>query len=83
LNAENGEVVWRERIGSDFAASPLFVAGRIYFFDAQGTTTVVKPGDAFEVLAKNTLDAGCMASAAVVKGALVVRTKTALYRIQE
>ncbi|MEK0447048.1 MAG: putative methyltransferase YcgJ [Verrucomicrobiota bacterium] len=83
LNAENGEVVWKERIGSDFAASPLWAAGRIYFFDAQGVTTVVKPGDQWEVLAKNTLADGCMASAAVVNHSLIVRTKAALYRIEE
>lgn len=83
LNAENGEIIWKERIGSDFAASPIYVAGRIYFFDATGTVTVIKPGDTFEVLAKNQLDAGCMASAAVVNRSFIIRTKAALYRIEE
>ena len=33
LNAGTGAVVWKERIGSDFAASLLYADGLIYFFD--------------------------------------------------
>jgi outer membrane protein assembly factor BamB len=83
LDTADGRIVWKERIGSDFAASPLHVDGRIYFFDAQGTTTVIAPGDTFQVLAKNTLSAGSMASPAVTGKALIVRTKEALYRIEQ
>jgi hypothetical protein len=35
----------------------------------------------FELLAENRLEAGCMASPAVVGDDLVIRTKTHLYRI--
>lgn len=83
LDTADGRIVWKERIGSDFAASPLHVDGRIYFFDAQGTTTVIAPGDTFQVLAKNTLAAGSMASPAVIGKAFIVRTKDALYRIEQ
>ncbi|MEZ6073947.1 MAG: hypothetical protein R3C10_27620 [Pirellulales bacterium] len=38
--------------------------------------------EAYELLATNTLEAGCMASPAVVGDALIVRTKTHLYRIE-
>jgi outer membrane protein assembly factor BamB len=82
LKLDSGEIVWKERIGSDFAASPVYAAGRIYFFAAAGPCTVIEPGDAFKKLAENHLDAGCMASPAVVGRSLVVRTKTHLYRIE-
>jgi outer membrane protein assembly factor BamB len=82
LNTVTGETLWKERIGSDFAASPLAAEGRIYFCDAQGKTTVVAPADTFQVLAANPLADGCMASPAVVGKALVLRTKTGLYRIE-
>ena len=42
----------------------------------------MKPGRDFSVVAENKLDAGCMASPAVVGGALYLRTKTHLYRIE-
>ncbi len=81
LDLATGEVRWRERIGSDFAATPLVANGLVYFFDAQGNTTVLKAQPTFEVVAKNTLGDGFMASPAVVKNSLVLRSKTALYRV--
>jgi outer membrane protein assembly factor BamB len=82
IEAATSEVVWKKRIGGKFAASPIFADGRIYFCDQDGTTTVVRPGRAYEVLATNTLDDGCMASPAVADKALFLRTKTHLYRIE-
>ena len=83
LDTADGRIVWKERIGSDFAATPICVGGRIYFFDAQGTTTVIAPGDTLQVLAKNPLSAGMMASPAISGKAFIVRTRDALYRIEE
>ncbi len=83
LEAATGEQVWKERMGGAYAASPVYGDGRMYFFNQQGTSTVLKPGRTYEVLATNILDAGCMASPAVSGKALFVRTKTHLYRIEE
>jgi len=82
LEASSGETVWTERIGGSYAASPIYADGRLYFFSQEGATTVLKPGRSFEVLAKNQLDSGFMASPAVSGKALFLRTKTDLYRIQ-
>lgn len=81
LEARSGEQVWRERIGGNYAASPIYADGRIYFCNQQGKTTVIKPGRAYEVLAANTLENGLMASPAVSGHSLFLRTKTHLYRI--
>jgi outer membrane protein assembly factor BamB len=82
LEAATGQVVWTERIGGKYAASPIYGDGRLYFFDQKGTTTVLKPGRALEVLATNTLADGFMASPAVAGKALILRTKTHLYRVE-
>jgi outer membrane protein assembly factor BamB len=82
LDLATGKEIYKERIGADFAASPVLADGRMYFFDARGKATVVEPGATFKVLATNTLADGCMASPAVVGKALIVRTKTNLYRIE-
>lgn len=82
LDLATGKEIYKERIGADFAASPVLADGRMYFFDARGKTTVVEPGATFKVLATNTLADGCMASPAVVDRSLIVRTKTSLYRIE-
>jgi len=82
IDAANGQVAWAERLGGKFAASPIYADGRLYFFNQQGTTTVLKPGRTFEPLATNTLSAGFMASPAVDGKAFYLRTKTHLNRIE-
>ena len=82
LEAATGQVIWTERIGGKYAASPIYADGRLYFFSQQGTTTVLKPGRTLEVLATNTLANGFMASPAVSGKALFLRTRTHLYRIE-
>lgn len=82
LEAATGQTIWTERVGGKYAASPIYAEGRLYFFDQQGTTRVLKPGRALEVLATNTLANGFMASPAVSGKAFFLRTKTHLYRIE-
>jgi outer membrane protein assembly factor BamB len=82
LDAASGDVVWTERIGGSYEASPIFADGRLYFFNQQGTTTVLKPGRTCEVLATNTLADGFMASPAAAAKAFFLRTRTHLYRIE-
>jgi outer membrane protein assembly factor BamB len=83
LEAKTGQTVGTERVGGKYAASPVYGDGHLYFFSQEGTALLVKPGKTLEVLATNTLSAGCMASPAVDGKSLFVRTKTHLYRIQE
>ncbi len=83
LDAKTGKIVWAKRLGGDFSASPIAAAGRIYFCDENGKTTVVKPGRKYEALAANLLDDGCKASPAVAGQALILRTKECLYRIED
>jgi outer membrane protein assembly factor BamB len=82
LDARTGAELWRERIRGKFSASLLTAPGRVYAFDRDGTTTVFEATNTFHLLATNKLDCGCMASPAVVGRALILRTKTHLYRIE-
>ena len=81
--AESGKVVWNERIGGNYSAAPLAANGRIYFCSEEGKTAVVAQGREFKKLGENKLDGGFMASPAVAGHSLVLRTKAALYRIEE
>lgn len=82
LDAVTGAEIWKEHVKGRFAASPLYADGRIYCFSKEGKTIVLKAGRKFELLATNTLDAGFMASPAVAEKALLLRTKTHLYKIE-
>lgn len=82
-NAENGEVIWTKRMGGNYSASPLAAAGRIYFSNREGATTILSPGKEYNELAVNTLDGQHMASPAVFDESLLLRTNTHLYRITQ
>jgi outer membrane protein assembly factor BamB len=82
LDALTGALVWQERIGGDFAASPVFADGRIYFFGRAGKTTIIRPGRTFVRVAENRLDGTVVASPAIAGGAFFIRTDTHLYCIQ-
>jgi outer membrane protein assembly factor BamB len=83
LEAKTGALVWQERLGGKFWASPLYASGRLYLFDEDGLGHVLAAGRTWKKLATNQLDAGCRASPAVSGKSLFVRTLTHLYRIEE
>jgi outer membrane protein assembly factor BamB len=83
LDAKTGGVVWQQRLGGTYSASPVFADGRIYFLAEQGVTTVIAPGREFRRLAANSLDGGLLASMAVSGGSLYLRTDSHLYRLVE
>jgi len=84
IDAESGETIWMERIGGNFSASPLYSDGKIYLQDENGVTTVIAEGAEFKELAQNEINSGrTFASYAVDGNAIILRSETALYRIEE
>ena len=81
MKADTGELVWQERVGGNFAASPVAAAGRIYFVGDNGETTVIEAGPEFKVLAKNQLGAKVQASPAISQGQIFIRTEKNLFCI--
>jgi outer membrane protein assembly factor BamB len=81
LDAGTGKVRWQQRIGGNHSASPVFADGRIYFLSEEGVATVIAPGTAFRLLATNELDGAMLASMAVSRGSIFIRTQTHLYRL--
>jgi outer membrane protein assembly factor BamB len=82
LDAATGRVLNARRLGGNYAASPLYAEGRIYWFNEDGKTTVTSADEHLQILAENQLDEGFQASPAVSGRALVVRTRGHLYRIE-
>ena len=83
IDARTGAVIWQQRLGGTYSASPVFADGRIYFLAEQGVTTVIAPGRDFRRLATNQLDGGLLASMAISSGSMFLRTDSHLYRITE
>jgi outer membrane protein assembly factor BamB len=82
VDAKTGREHWRQRLGGNHAASPVYADGRIYFMSEECETVVIAPGKQFQAAARNRLSGGqCLASIAVSEGALYIRTDTHLHRI--
>ena len=72
--AATGEIVYQERLGGKYCASPVYADGRIYFLSEDGETVVLAAGAEFKILARNPLNERCQASLAVSGGRLFIRT---------
>jgi outer membrane protein assembly factor BamB len=83
LEAKTGKELWQERIGGAYSAAPVFVEGRIYAFSEEGKSVVFAAEREYKKLAESKLEDGFMASPAVSGKALFLRTKKALYRIEQ
>lgn len=83
LDAHTGKLHWRHRLGGNFCASPVLADGRLYFANEEGRTFVLLPGKEYQQLETNELESGCLASPAVVGRALLLRTQTHLYRLED
>ena len=81
MTADTGEIVWQERVGGNFAASPVAANGRIYFVGDNAETTVIEAGPEFKVLAKNPLGEKVQASPAISRGQIFIRTEKNLFCI--
>jgi outer membrane protein assembly factor BamB len=81
VDAATGKEHWKARVGGNHSASPVYADGRIYFLSEEGESVVIAPGKEFKVLAKNELDGETLASMAVSRGSIFVRSRTHLYRL--
>ena len=84
-DARTGKEIYpRQRIAADasgFTASPWAYNGRIFAMNEDGDTYVIQAGPEFKVLGKNSLGQMTLATPAVSRGSLIVRTASKLYRI--
>ncbi len=83
-DAKTGKDVFRARVGGGghtFSSSPLASQGRIYLLSEDGETFVIRAGDAYAEISRNSLDEMSLASLAADADSLYLRTQTRLYRI--
>ncbi|HEX7862163.1 MAG TPA: PQQ-binding-like beta-propeller repeat protein [Verrucomicrobiae bacterium] len=83
VEKNSGDLIWNERLRGTYWASPVQASGKIYFSAENGTVTVVRASPEFKVLGRNSVDGEIMATPALEKAGLLLRTKTHLYRITQ
>jgi outer membrane protein assembly factor BamB len=84
-DAKTGKQMYgRQRIAPDasgFTSSPWAYNGKIFLLSEDGDTFVVQAGPEFKLIGKNTLNEMALASPAIARGSLILRTQTKMYRI--
>ncbi len=85
-DARTGDEIYsRQRIavGAAFTASPWAYDGKIFALSEEGDTYVIRAGVDYEVLGTNALDEFSMATPAIARGSLFIRTASKVYRITD
>ncbi len=84
-DAKTGKQMYgRQRISPEaaaFTASPWAYNGKVFVLSEDGDTFVIQAGPEFKLLGKNSLKEMALASPAIARGNVFIRTQSSLYRI--
>jgi outer membrane protein assembly factor BamB len=81
-DATEGKVLWQQRLESGtYWSSPVAADGKIYAVNDAGTTTVVQLGNEPTILARNALDDPILATPAIARGCIFLRSDRCVYCI--
>lgn len=84
VDAKTGKIVWRHRFDASFSASLLYADGRVFACSQDGDVVMFRPRpDGFESAGSAKFEGGFMASPIVAGQALLLRSKTHLYRVDK
>ncbi len=82
VDATNGKLLWRERLGGVFSASPVAADGKVYLINEGGDAFVLQAGRELKILHRNKIGERTLASPAISSGRLFLRTDEHLIAIQ-
>ena len=77
-----GEIIWRERLGAQYSASPVAGDGKLYIAGADGSVAVLEAGRSYREIARNHIDEVIYASPAIANGLIYIRGNKHLYAVQ-
>lgn len=83
VEALSGKPVWQERVKGNISSSPVIGGNRLYLGTEEGMLHVLATGSEFKQLGSHDFEERIFASPALVDDALILRTETHLYRIEE
>ncbi len=81
LEAATGKVIWQERLGGNFSASPVSTGPYIYCLASNGDVTVLQAGDEYRVVGKSSLREPTQSTPAIAGGRMYFRTEKSLFSL--
>jgi outer membrane protein assembly factor BamB len=79
VDARNGEIRGKARVGGNYSASPVYAEERIYCFGREGKTVVLRADRELAILAENQLDGTVIGSPAFANSAIYLRTDSEVF----
>jgi len=76
-----GEIIWRQRLGGQYSASPVAGDGKLYIAGADGSVAVLQAGREYKEITRNNIDEVIYASPAIANGRIYIRGQQHLYAI--
>jgi outer membrane protein assembly factor BamB len=80
-DARTGKLIWSHRLHGAYSASPVLAGGKLYLVNEEGETTVLRPSDPPERIATNALGVTMLATPAIARGCIFLRSDGRLYCI--
>ncbi len=80
LEVSTGKILYNENLGKQYS-SPVLADGLVYMPNDEGVITVIKPGPAYEPIAKNAIGEKMNASPAISNGKIYLRGEQHLFCI--
>jgi outer membrane protein assembly factor BamB len=81
MNATDGTIVWRNRVGGDYFGSPVRVADVVYCISTEGEVAAIKAAGEFELLGKSPLGDTSRATPAIASGKMYLRSASHLIAV--
>ncbi len=82
IDAQNGSIIWSEKVKGSFNSSPVITNGNVYFSASNGKTLVINEGKKNELISENQLNGETWASPAISGKSIIMRTSKFIYRIE-
>lgn len=82
VESASGNVVWQERVGGDFFASPVLADGKLINLSTRGEVVLLGARREFQVLGRNALGEPGNATPAIAGGRLYLRTLNQVFAIK-
>jgi outer membrane protein assembly factor BamB len=83
LDARSGDSLWQRRMRGRFSVAPLVVGEMLFLMNEDGLCSLIKTGDAFELIAENDLGEPTLSTPAVLGGRIYFRTEKAVICVGE
>ena len=81
IEAATGKIIYSKRLNKKFESSPVYAAGNIYFTSTDGETIIIPEGKNLEITGRNKLQGEVLATPAILRNSLIIRTSNYLYKI--